>query len=59
MKCKECGKLYGNMKDDGMVANPVLGELCVSCWSKPKKLSNGTKSGYSNVSLKKGDKNGR
>ncbi len=34
MKCKECGELYGNMKDDGKIVNPILGELCGTCYGE-------------------------
>ena len=45
MKCKECGKLYGNMKDDGVIVNPHLGELCIDCWGKDRPPLEGIRAG--------------
>lgn len=34
MKCSKCGLLYGNGKDDGVIVNPHLGDLCIHCWKE-------------------------
>ena len=41
MKCEKCGMLYGNMKDDGVIVNPHLGNLCIHCWMEKRIQNNG------------------